>query len=337
MKQKYTDKTGLPLIRLNLVYPLIEDLERQQIDSRFVLSGFNLSKNDVLTSDMFIPAPVMYGIVEQLAGASGDPHFGVHAGERLDPFSWQPLSDAAALSTTIGEFLLRFMISAMDHESSATYILETKGKRTTFHEKRKLDGNIRPRHNDGFTIAYFLTLFSRILGENWQGNKVLARLCDPGVLPTGYLGVRVAVTDTLGPSITFPCRWLVLPLAMTRGKANQQPERLAAPPPGKQIDALAQVLQRHIHEFDLTVQRVAEICGYSKRTLSRKLQSQGTSIRKEITKTRRKRAEWELTHSSRPIAEIAHMVGYEAPTVFSRAFRRWTGQSPRQFRLSQLH
>ncbi len=43
-------------------------------------------------------------------------------------------------------------------------------------------------------------------------------------------------------------------------------------------------------------------------------------------------AEKELNNSDRKVAEIAAMVGYLDPTVFSRAFKRWTGMAPRDYR-----
>ncbi len=47
---------------------------------------------------------------------------------------------------------------------------------------------------------------------------------------------------------------------------------------------------------------------------------------------RKVRAEQELTGSKRKIAEIAAIVGYANSTVFSHAFKRWTGVSPSQYR-----
>jgi AraC-like DNA-binding protein len=332
MNQIGTRKSDLPLIRLGLVSPLIEELEGRNINCKNVLVELNLTKRDVLHGDLFVPAPVMYGIVEQLAAISGDPHFGVRVGERLDPFSWPPLSEAAQLSTTVGEFLLRFLINATEDASSVTYVLETNGTRATFHEKRKVDGNILPRHNDGFTVAFLLNLFSQALGEHWQGNKVLVSLCDPEVIPDGYLGIRTATTDTFGPSINFPCSWLVFPLTIKRTKAHNHAVLAKTPLPAQWIEALQQILQQHIHEFDLTSQRVAEICGYSKRTLARKLQAHGTSIQREIAKIRQARAEQALTNANRSVGEIAAMIGYADSTVFSHAFKRWTGISPSQYR-----
>jgi len=332
MIRKSVRKTDLPLIKLGLVSPFIEELERRNINCQKALFKFNLVKQDILQGDMFVPAPVMYGIVEQLAAVSGDPHFGVRVGERLDPFAWPPLAEAAESSSTLGEFLMRFLIDAADHESSVIYVLETKGSRTTFHEKRKIDGNIYPAHNDGFTVAFLLTLLSQALGEHWQGYKVLARLCNPNVLPNGYLGIRTATTDTFGPSINFPCNWLILPLAIRKTKVYNQAELSKSSLPAQWIEAIRQILQHHIHESDLTTQRIAKICGYSKRTLARKFQTHGTSIQREVAKMRKARAEQELTNTNRNIAEIAAMLGYINSTVFSHAFKRWTGISPSKYR-----
>jgi AraC-like DNA-binding protein len=332
MNHLSTGKSDLPLIRLGLVSPLIEELERRNINCQNTLAEFDMVKQDILHGDLFVPAPIMYGIVEKLAAISGDPHFGVRVGEGLDPFSWPPLAESAELSTTVGEFLLRFLINATEDASSVIYVLETAGTCTTFHEKRKVDGNFIPRHNDGFTIAFFLTLLSQTLGQHWQGNKVLVKLCDPDVLPDGYLGVRTATTDTFGPSINFPSHWLVLPLSLKKTKMYSQGVLTKSRLPAQWIEALREILQRHIHEFDLSTQRVAEICGYSKRTLARKLKAHGTSIQREVAKMRRLRAEQELTNANRHIAEIAAMLGYANPTVFSHAFKRWTGISPSQYR-----
>ncbi len=224
------------------------------------------------------------------------------------------------------------MIDATEDANSVTYVMETKGARTTFHEKRVVDGSIQPKHNDGFTIAFLLTMLSQALGEHWQGKKVLVSVCDPDVLPDSYLGVKAATTDTFGPSINFPCNWLILPLTLQKTKAYNHVELTKLPLPALWIEALRQILQHHAHEFDLTSQRVAEICGYSKRTLARKLQAHGTSIQREVTKIRLARAERALSGTNRSVYEVAAMLGYADSTVFSHAFKRWTGISPSLYR-----
>ena len=160
----------------------------------------------------------------------------------------------------------------------------------------------------------------------------VARVLQGGILPDGYLGVRSATTDTFGPSITFPCNWLILPLAMKKTRVYNRVKLTDSPLPTRWIEAFRQILQRHIHEFDLTTHRVADICGFSKRTLCRKLQVHDTSIQREIASLRKVRARRELIASKKPISEIALMLGYTETAVFSRAFKRWTGISPSQYR-----
>ncbi len=55
-------------------------------------------------------------------------------------------------------------------------------------------------------------------------------------------------------------------------------------------------------------------------------------MQREVAGMRKVRAEQELANSNRKISEIAAMLGYADSTVFSHAFKRWTGISPSQYR-----
>ena len=48
--------------------------------------------------------------------------------------------------------------------------------------------------------------------------------------------------------------------------------------------------------------------------------------------TREEKAADELNSTTRRVSEIAQSVGFTDPTVFSRAFKNWTGQSPQEYR-----
>ena len=87
-----------------------------------------------------------------------------------------------------------------------------------------------------------------------------------------------------------------------------------------------------MHEPDLKVERAAEICGYRKRKLARILREQGTTIVGEISAIREDAAKDALLNSRTRVADIGRAVGFTDPTVFSRAFKNWTGQSPQQYR-----
>ncbi len=85
-------RKNVPLVRLNLILPLLSLLEDQGGNPQSVLETFGLNRMVVEQSDMFLPAAKMYELVEAIAKASGDPFFGVHAGERLERQEWSPMA-----------------------------------------------------------------------------------------------------------------------------------------------------------------------------------------------------------------------------------------------------
>ena len=328
-------KPSLPVIRLALLAPIVEELTAIAVDFTAVFESFSVDPADIDNPDVWIAAPKMYALVESLAALSGDPCFGVHAGEKLNPWDWPPTARAAGSSRTVGEFLLRFMEDAGAETNSCTFILETAGQRSTFQERRVTDGKVQPAHNDGYTIAYLLDILRGAMGLSWDGSQVVARVCDPESVPNGYLGIRTAKTDTMGASITFPSRWLLQQMAYQDSASSDPDELRTSLPASNVVDALRSAITPHLHEFHLNAERAAEICGINKRTLARRLKRRGTSVSKEINSMRRQRASQLLAETDKSVGGIAQDVGYAEPAVFSRAFRRWTGMTPSVYRSKQ--
>lgn len=82
---------------------------------------------------------------------------------------------------------------------------------------------------------------------------------------------------------------------------------------------------------------VAARLNMSTRTLARKLRDGGCSFQQLLEETRRRDAHDLLARSSLEIQEIAALLGYQNPANFTRAFRKWTGESPRDYRSSLQH
>lgn len=84
-----------------------------------------------------------------------------------------------------------------------------------------------------------------------------------------------------------------------------------------------------------TTDTVAERMGLSRRTLQRYLQQQGTSVLALAASTRRDLAMQALAASSLPANRIGELLGFTCDTSFYRAFKRWTGMTPLQYRKQQ--
>jgi AraC-like DNA-binding protein len=68
------------------------------------------------------------------------------------------------------------------------------------------------------------------------------------------------------------------------------------------------------------------------RTLQRRLAAERTSLQREIDEIRKTMAIAVLRDQSIVIEDVAFLLGYAEPSTFFRAFKRWTGTTPRQFR-----
>jgi AraC-like DNA-binding protein len=66
----------------------------------------------------------------------------------------------------------------------------------------------------------------------------------------------------------------------------------------------------------------------SARTLHRRLSDARTSFSETLDAVRRELAAQYITDPTRSLSEISFLLGFSELSAFSRAFRRWTGQSP---------
>ena len=81
---------------------------------------------------------------------------------------------------------------------------------------------------------------------------------------------------------------------------------------------------------------VAEDIGMSPRSLQRLLMEQGTSFSQILDQSKQQRAAQLLVKKDLSMSEIARMLGYSDTSNFGRAVRKWTGQTPKQWRASLL-
>ncbi len=87
-----------------------------------------------------------------------------------------------------------------------------------------------------------------------------------------------------------------------------------------------------LHTGDVSMEKIAERLGMSRQTLFRRLKAEDETFEKLVDDLRRRMAMHYLTGKKVSVNETAYLVGFSDPASFSRAFKRWTGQSPRAMR-----
>lgn len=105
--------------------------------------------------------------------------------------------------------------------------------------------------------------------------------------------------------------------------------------PAYQTSCTRAVQERLAGAADLPAQGISEVAAalhLTERTLRRRLALEGTSFQALKDALRHDRAIHYLAQSSLPISQISRLLGFSEPSAFTRAFRQWTGESPRTYR-----
>lgn len=146
-----------------------------------------------------------------------------------------------------------------------------------------------------------------------------------------------------GTGVAFDATWLQRPLArsaeslepfLNMALANLMRSHLVAPGAAELVRSQ---LQMHggTGPFSRTLQSVARTLGVSARSLRRRLQLEGCSYHHLKDAMRRDLALNLVGNSDVALVEIGDRLGFADASTFHRAFKRWTGAAPGEFRRRQ--
>jgi hypothetical protein len=186
---------GVPLVRLSAINPFLKELASRGIDAGDLLVAHGLPRQIPASSELFVSAHTMYELVEKCAAIADDRYLGATIGEQLDLLAWEPIADAAAAASSVGDLISRFIVNAKDHASSARYTLETSHDRATFRLQRAVLPPFPPAQNDAFYLGWVTRLLRNAAGERWNAAELLVRLADAAAVPAAYMQARVVSGD----------------------------------------------------------------------------------------------------------------------------------------------
>ncbi len=99
---------------------------------------------------------------------------------------------------------------------------------------------------------------------------------------------------------------------------------------------VSHAISKRLGRAEVDVHSIAEEIGLSARTLQRRLTQEGTSLRDLVRQHRSQVVDKLLKDSKTKMTVIAHDVGYSDATTFSRAFKTWSGETPRDHRVARV-
>lgn len=108
---------------------------------------------------------------------------------------------------------------------------------------------------------------------------------------------------------------------------------VALPPATNFYNTVRSALLEVLHDEATSAQHLASSLGVSLRTFYRRLRDEGITWQELLDRTREELAKQQLQESKLTIKDISIRLGFTDQTAFSKAFQRWTGRTPRQFRV----
>jgi AraC-like DNA-binding protein len=192
-----------------------------------------------------------------------------------------------------------------------------------------------------YAVALVVRRFRDVLGDRMQLSAVRFGFPAPRAIAAfeSFFAAPVFF-DAATEDIAFHRDLLAAPLVtadpeIARVLKERQPN--AASPPDPFLDTVRAVIAASLADGDgaLGVDVVAAELEMSGRSLQRKLKEHDATLSTLIDETRRRQAESLLANEGILLCDVAYRLGFATPAAFFRAFRRWTGTTPRAFQSSR--
>ena len=318
-----------------------EALKRQyDLDTDAMLAETGVDLKAAARGDQRIPFELVDRFWAMAVEATGNPSIGLDVVEDMNPVVYRSLGVALMCSSTLRDFFNRFeRFFAVISTLETTHFEETD-LHAVFTDHSHVDYSKATVgcHSDAF--AAFVITFIRLVYEpayaplkielawtppeeyhqryrDWFGCPIEFGFDDSRI----YIDRNDLDTELLGsnPDIAMQNDQLAMSVLEKMRKLDL-PEQVYA----RLIDFLP--------AGDCSREKVARSLAMSESAFQKKLKAAGTSYQELLDETRTELAKLHLSDPDMSVDEVAYMLGFSDCSNFTRAFKRWLGVSPREFR-----
>jgi AraC-like DNA-binding protein len=328
----------IPLIRGRYLQAFVGALDRAGASPGPFLERHGIPEAVLTRPDAVHPAHQLWSFAADAARRTGIIDLGARAGriglEHHGGFGAQVVG-----SPTLRHALEAFCGEAEKEYSRATFRIATSGSTAWFCRDR-IGGTPDERLQvELYVLEMMLQTIRLGAGPGWQPREMRLQSEErPGLRDAGALSPIAVRYGSATTAIPIPRR--LLGAAVARGGNGRD----RAPAPGPATPALAtdftgslrQLLATYLADGPPRIQVVARAARCSVRTLQRHLHAAGLSYSRLVEDVRLSAAADNLREPGPKLVDIAFDAGYSDQANFTRAFRRWAGVPPSQFRRMSL-
>ena len=327
-------------MRSQLVGPVLAAVRAAGADPEQLVRRFGLPADAESRGEIELPLATLHAFLEAAEEATGDPFLGVHIATRYPRGAFGILEFASRSAPDLREAYARVVqyVSLVNELVDVT-LSEREGV-ASFEWRIAGVPDCVGRHANELLIVALILSSRQLSGTPFVPQRVWfahERPTDVSELEAALGTSRVAFgVQANGFSLTSSALDAPLAsadpplLAVLDGQARQALEQRVAP--DRFVGRVRQLVREGLSAGVPTVEVLAKRLSMSPRTLQRRLTDQATSVQELVESVREEVARLEVSEGKRPLAEIAFLLGYADPRAFLRAFKRWTGKTPAQYR-----
>jgi AraC-like DNA-binding protein len=327
----------VPRVHLNAFSGLPAVLASFNVPSEPILRTANLTRQDLEDPERSAPFPDVDRLIGLCVRRTKCPHFGLLIGQHANLQSFGIAGRLARHAPSVGAALQDLAAHFVLHDSGGVPSIAIHDDSATLAYGIHTAGVRNADQVYDLSVISMLNIMRQLCGASWKPDAVLL----PRKRPTDIHPYREILGaplrfDAVQCAVIFPAFWLARPVANADPLLHMVLQDRASAELSGQEPMLHGDVHRTIRLL-LPSRRcsradVAQRLGIHPRTLGRRLQESGTTFQSLLDDTRAQMAKQLLLDTRLTVASIAAAIGYGDPTIFTRAFARWTGRTPSAFR-----
>ena len=322
-------------VMLRLIY---QAMTKMGIDTDQIFSRLGVTEDYIYSAQLRTPHSAQLYFWQVVEDVSGDPDIGLHLGQYLPAYKGQVLEYLFLSSPTFGEGLRRALNYQRLLSDAARTDFFIEGDEACMVLDAASDEIKRLRHFTESFVQGLVTFFKSITDDRFECSRIEFE----HERESGHDHVE----DVLGCKVVFgapenrlyfPAKILDYPSPHAEPELLDLHERFASEQIARleKKDIVGQV-ERIVAELldsgEVTLDAVAERLDIKPRTLRTRLTEAETSFNQVLADFRYRLARQLLATTDESIDEIVYLTGFSEPSTFYRAFKRWSGMTPIEYR-----
>lgn len=319
---------------LNGYLDLARDLD---LDPKRLMREVGLDAADLATPEKWISAPAVARLLAISAAAAGRPDFSVMLAERRRLTTLGPLSVVLREEPNLREVLTLLIRHERSYNEALRLELQEQDGLATIRMWYEFGEPAPTDQALTLGLGALHGIVGACVGPSWRPVAVCFSRAAPDSLDSfrrvfgpalrfehAFTGLVLYSSDLTAPN--------VLSDPLMRPYAQQILETVISPRATTATGRVREVIELLLPLGRCSVDQVSRSLGLDRRTLQRHLAAEGESFSSLLHVTRAGIAERHLSNARYSLTEVSEMVGFAAPSAFSRWFDQQFGMSPSQWR-----